>query len=235
MYTLPLTPSKSGTPTNALVSLTGTESERKWSEYFPPMPTKRHYPAVVCSGTSLVAVGGWAEEGLLSTVEVMDTGTDMPQWFTATSPHHPFTLASATICGDNLYLLGGWYENGRTKSVLTCSLTALLQSCQPQPLEVKLNTLSLAEDPGVWHRVADVPVYRSTCTTLCGQLLAVGGLNDGYENSDAVYKYDPTKNIWNIISHTPSTSSYPLVVPLPGDNLVVCYGEKVCTASIIQH
>ncbi len=158
---------KSGKLTNALVSLTETGSERKWSEHFPPMPTKRRYPAVVCSGRSLVAAGGGGEGGHLSTVEVMDT--DVPQWFTAYGLPHPFLLASATVCGDNLYLLGGFDENSQTKSVLTCSLTALLQSCQPRSLGGRLKkALSLAEDPKVWCKVADLPVYYSTCTTLCG-------------------------------------------------------------------
>ncbi len=225
--------SKSGTPTNALVSLTGTESERKWSEHFPPMPTKRSCPAVVCSGRSLVAAGGKGEMRLLSTVEVM--GTDVLQWFTASGLPHLFFNASVTVIGDNLYLLGGLDEYGRTKSVLTCSLTALLQSCQPQSLGGRLNTLTLAEDPR--HRVADVPVYMSPCTTLCGQLLAVGGWNNPYDRSDAVYKYDPTKNTWNIISHIPSFpfGASPLVAPLPGNKLVVCCGQSVYTASIVQH
>ncbi len=185
-------------------------------------------------GRSLVAVGGIGENTrYLSTVEVM--GTDVLQWFTANGLPHTFTGASVTVCGDNLYLLGGEDENGPAKSVLTCSLTALLQSCQPRSLGGRLKkALSLAEDPKVWHRVADVPVYLSTCTTLCGQLLAVGGCNGQYIDSDAVYKYDPTKNTWNIISHMPSTFPYPLVAPLPGNKLVVCYDRNVYTASIVQ-
>ena len=93
--------------TNTLLSLTGGGSKRKWSEYFPHMRTKRYLPAVVCSGRLLVvARGGGDNDTPLSTVEVMDT--ESLQWFTASSLPHPMTQASATICGENLYLLGGY-------------------------------------------------------------------------------------------------------------------------------
>jgi len=56
--------------TSSLLSLTG----RKWTEQFPPMPTKHWLTAVVCSGRSLVVAGGTGEGyKYLSTVEIMDT------------------------------------------------------------------------------------------------------------------------------------------------------------------
>ena len=55
--------------TSSLLSLT----DEKWTEQFPPMPTKRWCTAVVCSGRSLVVAGGLGEGyENLSTVEVMD-------------------------------------------------------------------------------------------------------------------------------------------------------------------
>ena len=88
--------------TNSLLSLT----DNMWTKQFPPMTTKRYVTVVVCSGRSLVVARG-LEEGnkRLSTVEVMDTET--LQWSTASSPPHPLTEASATLCGDQVYMLGG--------------------------------------------------------------------------------------------------------------------------------
>ena len=65
--------SRYGDYTNSLLSLT----DMKWTEQFPPMPTKRWCTAVVCSGRSLVVAGGEGEGSgkKLSTVEVMDTET----------------------------------------------------------------------------------------------------------------------------------------------------------------
>ncbi len=49
--------------TSMLMSLIGEGDKRKWSEHFPPMPTERKYPAVVCSGRSLVVAGGMWSAG----------------------------------------------------------------------------------------------------------------------------------------------------------------------------
>ena len=65
----------------------------------------------------------WTGVGFV-TLEVMDTKTLV--WLTVASLPHPYHSASETICGDQLYMLGGVGDKGKTKSVLTCSLTALL-------------------------------------------------------------------------------------------------------------
>jgi hypothetical protein len=62
----------------------------------------------------------------LNSVEVMDTETLV--WSTVACFPHPYSGASVAICGDQLYMLGGYDDMGETKSVLTCSLTELLQS-----------------------------------------------------------------------------------------------------------
>ena len=147
--------------TNSLLSLT----DNKWTGQFPPMPTKRWLTAVVCSGKSLVVAGGVGEgDKKLSTVEVMDTET--LQWSTASSLPHPLYLASATLCGDQVHMLGGFDQsNEQSKSVFTCSLAALLQSCQSQSLVAQLMT-ALGSGPKVWHLLADAPVTLSTCVSL---------------------------------------------------------------------
>ena len=213
---------QSGKPTNTLLSLTGEGSKRKWSKHFPPMPTKRYWTAVVCSGRSLVVAGGTGDIiTILSTVEVMDT--ESLQWFTASSLPHPLSSASATICGENLYLLGSYDQSGQTKSVFTCSLSVLLQSCQPQPLGAR--SLSPAQESGVWQKTADTPVYQSTCTTLCGHLLAVGGRDSDRKPITAIHKYDPINDSWTVISHMAIPRYRGLVAVLPGDKLMVVGGN----------
>ena len=187
------------------------------------MPTKRCLTAVVCSGRSLVVAGGTGDNYTrLSTVEVMDT--ESLQWSTASSLPHPLSSASATICGENLYLLGSYNQSDHaTKSVFTCSLSVLLQSCQPQPLGAR--SLSPAQESGVWQKTADTPVYLTTCTTLCGHLLAVGGHDSDRKPITAIHKYDPVKNSWTVISHMAIPRYQGLVAVLPGDKLMVVGGN----------
>ena len=47
-----------GIITNQLFSLTGAFSDRKWTEEFPPMPTKRQAATALCTGTHLIVAGG---------------------------------------------------------------------------------------------------------------------------------------------------------------------------------
>ena len=214
--------------TNTLLSLTW---RRKWSKTFPPMPTKRWFTAAVCSAKSLIVAGGTTGAGdykdNLATVEVMNTETC--QWFIASSLPHPFALASTAICGDRLYMLGGNDTNDETKSVFTCSPPDLLRSCQPSSVpslggQLK-RALTLADQHQVWQKVADVPVYWSTCTTINRQLLAVGGCDSSYsDTTDAVYRYDPTSNSWEVISHMPTARHSCLVAVLPSSELMVVGG-----------
>ena len=101
-----------------------------------------------------------------------------------------------------VYILGGFDQSRkRSKSVFTCSLAALLQSCQPQSLGEQLKTLSLASRPKVWHQLADTPVTLSTCASLHGQLLAVGGEYSDDKETIAIHMYNTTTNSWKVISH----------------------------------
>ena len=205
--------------TNSLLSLT----DNKWTKRFPPMPTKRGSTAVVCSGRSLVVAGGLGK-GIksLSTVEVMDTET--LQWSTASSLPHPLHQATATLSRDQIYMLGGFDLAESSKSVFTCSLAALLQSCQPQSLVARLKTLSLASGPKVWHQLADTPVTFSPCASLHGRLLAVGGRDSDDKETTAIHMYKTTTNSWEVISHMASPRYRCLVAVLPHNELMVVGG-----------
>ena len=202
--------------TNSLLSLT----DNKWTEQFPPMPTKRQLTTAVCSDRSLVVAGGeGGGENKLSTVEVMNTET--LQWSTASSLPHPLYQATATLCEDQLYMLGGSDRNDKSKSVFTCSLAALLQSYQPQSLGAQW----MSSEPKVWHQLVDVPVTSSTCASLQGQLLAVGGDYSNDKTTAAVHMYNPTTNSWKIISHMKTPRSQCLVAVLPHNELMVVGGD----------
>ena len=122
-------------------------------------------------------------------------------------------------------MLGGFDQtNKKSKSVFTCSLAALLQSCQPQSLEVKLKTLPLASGPQVWHQLADTPVTLSSCALLQGRLLAVGGCESDDKETTAIHMYNTTTNFWEVISHMASPHCQCLVAVLPHNELMVVGG-----------
>ena len=190
-----------------LFSLTGEDNSKRWTRKFPPMPTKRQCATAQCIGTTLIVIGGWGIGGVLSTVEVMNTKTH--QWSTAADLPEPLYNASATciMYEDQLYLLGGLNKDYTpAKSVYTCSMSTLLQSCISNSVEEMSKGTSLEDKASVWRQLADLPVTRSTCQSLHNQLLAVGGKTDPKKSSKArattdVYMYHSATDSWKITSH----------------------------------
>ena len=189
-----------GDKSNELFSLTGEGSSRRWTKEYPPMPTKRWWTTSLCTGATLIVAGGRGGGEVLSTVEVMNT--ENHQWSTAANLPEPLYISSATVCGDRIYMLGGVDTRCiTTKSVYTCSVSALLQSCVPSLLEAKLKRTSLSDKASIWRQVVDLPVVRSTCESFHGRLLAIGGQDDSGKATTAVYEYSSTSNSWKVISH----------------------------------
>ena len=200
-----------GRPTNSLASLTGEGKDSKWVELFPRMPTARCDLAAVCRGRNVIAAGGRDGGRKLSTVEILDT--DLRQWSSATSLPHPMYVASITVCGDLLYLLGGYDQNDRTPSVLTYSITDLLHQQQ-----------ETANQPAVWRRAADAPYYVSTAVSVGGQLLAIGGRDEALKDTSAIVAYNPASDSWQDMGHMTTPRSWPLVALLPSNELIVAGG-----------
>ena len=215
---------REGSRTNSLLSLTGERRERQWSKVFPPMPTARKSPASITTRHSLVVAGGNDGSKCLDTVEVMNISTK--QWSTARHMPHPFSWISATVCGDQLYVGGGYGEGGKpSKSVLTCSLPDLLR---PQSLGTKLRTLFLTNEPGIWRHTKELPVTRSTLTTLGGHLVAVGGADDSNNPTTDVRDYDPRTGSWHVVKGMKTKRFFSLVAVLPEDRPLIVGG---CDAS----
>ena len=202
------------TYTNKLLSLYDG-----WKEVFPPMPTKRQSTTAVTSKEHLIVAGGktgvWSYHcTCIRTVEVMALKNLI--WSTVTNLPHPYTRASGTICGDQLYVLGGWDDERMTNSVLICSLVKLLRS-------------------SAWYRDVDAPLYSSTCAAVNGELLAVGGCDNDGKPSTAIHKYNLTTNSWDLISNMPTARYYCLVVVLPTNEMMVVGGrdqDRIEIASI---
>ena len=207
----------SGGATDSLLSLMGEGRDIKWLPNLPAMPTKRYETAAMCSGRSLIVAGGNDSRNILSTVEVLDT--DTRQWSIASSLTHPFYDATISICGERLYMLGGRDQTGWTLSVLSCPVPELLQSCQPQPLAGKLRTAP-ANQSTIWRCVADAPHYWSSCATLCGQLVAVGGC-EADKSTNAITGYNETTDSWEAMRDMPTARRMALVAILNGKMMVV--------------
>ena len=218
--------------TNHVFSL----KERKWVKEFPPMPTKRSSTTAVCIRSVLIVIGGSYSRRnppLEYPVEVMDV--ESHQWSTAANIGCRLEYASGVMFGDQLYVLGG----RDSKSVYSCSLNDLLQSCRPESKEASTQLQS-----NIWRKHADLPLYYSDCVSLCGHLLAIGGSGHASHDrklsketgSKAVYAYRPTTNSWEVISEI-SVARYDcfaVVVPTTNELMVVGGRSKLNSTDSVE-
>ena len=103
-------------------------------------------------------IGGHDSDGFLTaTVELFQVKSRI--WYKLTDLPEPLRDPSATICGDQLHVIG--HADG-----YSCSIQSLPSNDRPitSPL-----TLS-------WKPLPPLPVTGSTAATLCGQLVLIGGM-----------------------------------------------------------
>ena len=201
--------------TNELLSFDENKT-KAWTKKFPPMPTKRWWTTAIYTDREdvLIVAGGGLVGEVLSTVEVMDT--ENHQWFTADGLPQPMYCASATVCEDELFMLGGEDSHIYLKSVYTCSVRDLVRSCIGR---------SRRSYVSVWRQIADLPVTGSTSEYFNDQLLAIGGriVSQSGNAATAIYMYNSATNSWEIISHM-MTNRYNCFTAVPSDNQLVIVG-----------
>ena len=216
--------------TNTLLSLSQDRPgifqrifQQKWIQQLPPMTYCRNGPAVATTNTSLIVAGGWGPDENKAPVEVLDT--QVLHWSTVPSLPHPLSQATATICGDRLYIGGGFSTDQATKSVVMSEVKDLLQS------QSVATGPSFSSNPSVWKEVAPLPVIWSSLITFQGQLLAVGGSTTGGETLE-VRQYDAATNSWKVISQMKMKRAYSLAAVIPNNTLIVCGGNTPHSDSI---
>lgn len=219
---------------------TGGKGSARWTDsVYPPMPTMRGKVAAVSTTDFLVVAGGQLAVvsqigGVLRRVEILDINT--LQWSNACSLPFEFTEPSMTLCGSRLYCMGGWANDDRTKSVLSCDFHALLESRTKRAASPASPSSMSRLETSVWSEVADVPSYASTALTVNGDiLLGIGGCDENERPMDAIYWYDPKENMWSCVGHLQSKCFRALATVLPGKDdrtLMVIGGSSSADGSL---
>ena len=149
--------------------------------------------------------------------------TDTLQWCQAADLPTPIYRASATICGDRIYFVGGWSTlTSHLYSILTCSVSSLIQS-------------NITQQHGLWFEIAELPVRLSTCVTFHDHLLAIGGRESDLHSTADVHLFDPINHSWKVISNLSSPRHMCFVVALPDDRLMVaCRDMGVVSTNTVE-
>ena len=202
-----------------------THRDHKWVELYPPIPTVRCWAAVVSTTTHVAVMGGSNGVNLnrLAITEVMDIQTK--QWSTASPLPYEILWATTTLCGEILYLMGGdTYSN--EYSVLSCRFSDLVQSTQSTSpsTQKRPSSSTIATHSKVWHNIPDLPVRLSTCVTVQGKVLAIGGMDKQDEDTTSIYELNTDNNKWSHKSDMNIARSECLATALPDNNILVVGG-----------
>ena len=132
-----------------------------WRNRLPNMKTGRSRPAVVTLPHHLIVIGGLGQSNRpIASVEVLDDQTNT--WTELQDLPRPLGYPSATVCGEQLYVLpGGWADRGEGYS---CSIS-------------ELSTSSGSPPALTWTPIPLPPVYWSTIATLSGHPVTIGGVD----------------------------------------------------------
>ena len=193
--------------TNQLFTL----RQGKWVEMYPPMNTARYSPAVVSTsdGDCLIVIGGYVRNSVATaTVELLQVKSR--RWYKLTDLPQPLSLPSATICGDQLHVIG------RDGYGYSCSLQSLPSNDGPITLPLTLS----------WKPLPPLPVNYSTAATLCGQLVLIGGVQGG-SPSPVNYMHQLVEGQWVKIGSMTSGRAMCLAVSPSPDRILIVggYGE----------
>ena len=155
--------------TNKLLTL----RQKKWVEALPAMHTVRSSSAVVSSsdGGYVIVIGGYDGRNWTTTVELFRVRTR--RWNELTNLPHPLSYPSATICGNQLHVIG---NNDKGHS---CSLNALPLGDKPLPARSSLIS---------WTPLPRLPCESSTAATLSEQLVIIGGRRSYWESNNTIHQ-----------------------------------------------
>ena len=176
--------------------------DRRWEEVFPPMNTARSEPAVITHDRYVIAVGGGGE----TSVELFTVSTNT--WSTVTSLPQPLYRITATLSCNILYAMD-W--GGRTFSISMSHWTKNTSREPPRPHPT-------------WQPLPhDAPVEWSTLTTVCGEVMTVGGMRGGTATGDV---YQLRQREWVRIGCMDTARDLPIVAVLrvPGHSMLVVGG-----------
>ena len=201
------------------------EGYTKWNGgEIPALKTPRIRACVVSFGGNMAACGGLVRgereiRECSSAVEVYKSGGR--EWCTVAPLPVPRAALRVTIIHETAYFMGGFCPD-------------LTSPGKPNCVSIDLKDLFQADNenpPISWNtHVRDAPFQSCTPASLCGSLIALGGVKNqltvaGGIQTDSVYAYSPTVDDWHLIGQLPIELSSATATTLPNGELLVFGGR----------
>ena len=201
--------------TNKLFTL----RQRQWVEEYPPMNTALSCPAVVSTsgGDYIIVIGGCGEGGVWTgAVELFQVKTR--RWYKLTNIPQPLDFPSATICGNQLHVIGDNYDG------YSCSIKNLPSNDEPITSQSIPHLIS-------WTSLPHLPVTQSTAATLYEQLVIIGGMQGGSTVNSIHQLVDGQ---WVAIGSMSSNRRECIVVSPSPDRIMIVGGVKTSGPLLFQ-
>ena len=188
----------------------------KWGHILPDMPTARSCTSSICTGGYLFVIGGIGSKSnrqYLPTVEVLDVKER--RWSTAAPFPTGVTFMSLSASSTRLFLTGGLHNSGAVKSVMSCTIEALVSSSDG----------NVDNSAPVWESIVEVPALRAGCCVMNETLLVFGGVSKG-NIVRGVYALDLPSKKWRWLGDLPAQRSS-MSLAVTGESRVMVIGGYV--------
>ena len=188
---------------------------KKWTNPYRDMPTPRSgSSAVVYKHHWLIVAGGYQRSGVLTTVEVLNTSTQM--WSTGPPTPVAWSRMKTAVVGGMCYFTGGSIDRFSCSNVYRMSISALIS---------QLKSNSSAKKTELWEELPELPVTSTSPIAIGGSLLMVGGMDSNSKASGAVYLYQPSPSPqWVKVADMPTSRTDCTCVMTANGELLVTGG-----------
>ena len=198
---------------------------KKWTHPYSDMTTPRYKCSAISYKYWVVVAGGKGAGGFLSSVEVLNTDTNL--WYGVPPTPIAWGAIKTAVVGDTCYYcMGGAIRDpGFTNKVYSVSLPALI--CQ-------VNSDSSAKDTQIWKELPQLPVWDAAPLSISGSLLAVGGVDKDRKAVSTLHLYQPDARQWVEVGDMPTTRYGCTCLPTKDNEFLVAGGVQEKRVDIAQ-
>ena len=179
------------------------DDDLKWCNTLPPLNIGRIRATSTSFDSFIVVAGGQGRNGVLSSVEVLDSSQSSSTWWEICDLPVKSELMQCTVTHDELFIGCGV---GTANTVHTAKLSAVKES-----LNVDEDSESSVSPESFWQSLPKTPLGVSGLVSVNNCLLTVGG-DDGLKPHSSVHLYDCYKKTWSKVSDIRKSRYTPAVV-----------------------
>ena len=181
------------------------DDDLKWCNTLPPLNIGREQATSTSFDSFILVAGGVGRNGLLSSVEVLNSSQSSSTWWEICDLPVKFRLMQCTVTHDELFI--GCGAGGTEYTVYTTKLSAVKES-----LNVDEDSESSVSPESFWQPLPQTPLRWSGLVSVNNCLLTVGGCDDDPKPHSSVHLYDCYKKTWSKVSDIRKSRYSPAVV-----------------------